>query len=116
MGKSYSCLLFILFSFRMASAHSTRSKKTSADKLSSVLPLKKTSKTKKKSVVNVVDVEETRAPSPELSQSDLARKKLAALMAAGEVAEAKRLKDRRMMSLRRIDVAAIKRNFSLRNF
>ena len=81
------------FSFRMVSSHTTRSKKTSADKLSTVLPLKKTSKAKKKPVVNEEDVEETRASSPELSQSDLARKKVAALMAAGEVAETKRLKD-----------------------
>ena len=86
MGKSYSCLLFILFSFRMA----TRSKKGSADKLLAVLPPKKASKTKKKPVV---DVEETRALSPVLSQSDLARRKLADLMAAGEVSETKRLKD-----------------------
>ena len=39
------------------------------------------------------DVEETQAVSPELSQSDLARLKLAGLLAAFEVSETKRLKD-----------------------
>ena len=67
---------------------STRSKK---NKLAAVLPPpKKALKAKKKPVVVV---EETRAVSPVLSQSDLARKKLAVLMAAGEVSEAKRLKE-----------------------
>ena len=67
---------------------STRSKK---NKLAAVLPPpKKALKAKKKPVVVV---EETRAVSPVLSQSDLARKKLAALRAAGEVSEAKRLDD-----------------------
>ena len=59
-----------------------------------VRPLKRTPKTKKKPVVIDGVVGEIQVPSPELSQSDLARKKLAALRAAGEVAEAKRLKDR----------------------
>ena len=76
----------------MPSSHSTRSKKGSADKSSSmVLPLKKalSSKTKKKPLVEEVVVEETLAPPPKPSQSDLARTKLA----AGEVAEVNRLKD-----------------------
>ena len=48
-----------------------------------VLPLKKASKAKKKSVADVADVEETRTRSPELSQSDLARKKLSDLVVDG---------------------------------
>ena len=68
MGKSYNWLLFILFSFK---------------KKMTVLPLKKASKAKKKSVADVADVEETRTRSPELSQSDLARKKLSDLVVDG---------------------------------
>ena len=67
MGKSYNWLLFILFSFKKMT----------------VLPLKKASKAKKKSVADVADVEETRTRSPELSQSDLARKKLSDLVVDG---------------------------------
>jgi hypothetical protein len=67
----------------------TRSKKTLNAKLSAMLPPKKSVKAKKKPAVAEDDVEETQA----VSQADLARKKLTALMAAGEVSETKRLKD-----------------------
>ena len=92
MGKNLQLFVFHFVFLRMAS-HSTRSKKASTVKLLAVLPLKKTPKTKKKSVVVDEDVEETQAVSPELSQSDLARLKLAGLLAAFEVSETKRLKD-----------------------
>ena len=48
---------------------------------------------KKNPVIVVEKAEEVRELSPVLSQSDLARKKLAALKAAGETAEAKRLEE-----------------------
>ena len=69
---------------------STRSKKVSGDLLRGV-PLKKVMKAKKKK--SSVVVGDTRAPSPEPLQSDLARKKLATLMAASKAAEAKRVED-----------------------
>ena len=83
MGKSYGCLLFILFPLEWPLG-AKRARRISC------LPLKKASKMKKKPVV---DVEEIRARSPEFSLSDLARMKLADLMTTGEVSETKRLKD-----------------------
>ena len=85
MWKITGGLVFILgFSFRMASPHTTRSKATPAlQSLKTVLPLKKVSKvgSRKKPVVEDLIVSEKPASpvlaSPLLSQSDLARQKVA---------------------------------------
>ena len=101
MWKITGGLVFILgFSFRMASPHTTRSKATPAlQSLKTVLPLKKVSKvgSRKKPVVeDLIVLEKPASPvlaSPLLSQSDLARQKVATVKAAGEAARAKRLQD-----------------------